>query len=252
MTSTVMQARRRPCIHSKTCSCGQSVLSEDVIRLVFQSTNWNPFLIATAACVCRWFADFAKRVLWKEFCLSRGPRMVPEIASGEHRGTVAGGWDAFGRLMIFCAGCSPSKYVSSKEVPGHFVRTTRFSKTSGRSFLVPLCRTDILYISDPCEHLNKNGEDDIGLFRGIFRSFSTSMTRKALIERKIQPEQGRTCPYCLAKVWNMLQAEMIPSSALRRLGAHGEVEYFVCLYGHLHGRCSLLHLSDSDVSSEED
>ena len=44
----------------------------------------------------------------------------------------------------------------------HFVRTTRFSKTSGRSFLVPECRSDVLYISDPCEHQGKNNNNSGG------------------------------------------------------------------------------------------
>lgn len=247
-----MQAKRRLCLHSHLCMCGDGLLTEEALLLVFKYTNWNPFLISSISRVCRWFKDLAKRVLWREFCKSRGPKMVPVIESGEHRGTVQGGWDALGRLMILCAGCHGSENVPSRTIRGHFVRATRFSKTSGRSFLVPQCRTDILYISDPCEHLDKNGEDDIGLFRGMFIGFLASGTRKMLVERGVHFDKQERCPYCLAKVWSMLHANMIPRSALRRLGADGDVEYFVCLNGHLHGRCSLLHLSESEdcVSNE--
>eukprot|EP00250_Pteridium_aquilinum_P005054 c15210_g1_i1 orf=194-940(-) len=247
-----MQAKRRCCFHSPACICNGGSLTEDVLWLVFRSQNWNPFLILSAAQVCRWFSDFAKRVLWKEFCLSRGPRMVSAIGSGG-RGTVQeqGGWDALGKLMIYCAGCRESRNIRSKTVLGHFVKTSRFSKTSGRSFLIPECRTDVLYISDPCEHFGKNGEDDIGLFRGVFKSFLTSATLRLLINARVEFEPNEKCPYCYTPVWSLLNANMIPRSSHRRLGAHGEVEYFVCVNGHVHGRCSLLHLSDDEVSSDD-
>lgn len=177
--------------------------------------------------------------------------MVADIG-GNGRGGVHGGWDALGKLMIYCAGCRESRKVLSKAVPGHFVQLSRFSKTSGRSFLVPDCRaSDILYISDPCEHLGQNGEDDIGLFRGVFNSFATSSTRRLLIDLHVEFEPKEKCPYCFTRVWSMLNANMVPASSHKRLGAHKDVEYFVCLNGHLHGRCSLLHLSDDEVSSDE-
>lgn len=176
--------------------------------------------------------------------------MVTDIASGG-QGTMQGGWDALGRLMIYCAGCQESRNVHSKTVPGHFVQITRFSKTSGRSFLLPECRSDVLYISDPCEHLGKDDEDDIGLFRGVFKAFTTSETLRLLIELHVKFEPKESCPYCFTRVWSLLHANMIPKSSRRRLGAHGDVEYFICLNGHLHGRCSLLHLSDSEASSQD-
>lgn len=176
--------------------------------------------------------------------------MLSDIG-GSGRGTVLGGWDALGKLMIYCAGCRESRRVRSKTVLGHFVQLSRFSKTSGRSFLIPDCRSDVLYVSDPCEHLGKNGEDDIGLFRGIFKSFLTSATFRLLIDVHVEFEPKEKCPYCYTPVWSLLNANMIPTSSHKRLGAHKDVEYFVCVNGHLHGRCSLLHLSDDEVSSDE-
>eukprot|EP00249_Psilotum_nudum_P024889 c29317_g1_i1 orf=983-1726(+) len=247
-----MQARRRQCLHSQLCICSSGPLSELVIFLVIKTTNWNPYIISATACVCRWFADLAKRVLWKEFCLSRGPKMVSDLAAGQH-GTVDGGWNSLGKLMFYCAGCHGVMAAPSRPLFDHFVRKTRFSKTSGKSFLVPQCRTDILYLSDPCEHLDENGEDDIGLFRGVFKAFGSSKTRKMLIEHDIYLEQNEICPYCFTKGWNMLKANMIPKSACRRVGAYeDEVEFFICVNGHLHGKCSLLHLSGSEAESEEE
>jgi hypothetical protein len=154
----------------------------------------------------------------------------------------------------------PPPLPPMRNIPPHFARTTRFSKTSGRSFLVPECRSDVLYISDPCEHQSKHGEeeggggdddddDDVGVFRGIFRDFLASATRRLLVSLHVELESKESCPYCFNRTWNLLKANMIPASAHRRLGAHGFVEYFVCLNGHLYGHCSLLHLSDSEPSS---
>ncbi|KAI5062306.1 hypothetical protein GOP47_0022845 [Adiantum capillus-veneris] len=229
-----------PCIKQKAIPCSQKdrigYLQNRSIQLVER--------------VCRWFRDLAKR-LWKEFCLSRAHRMVSDLRATA-RGIVEEEWNAIGKLMIYCAGCHESQHVCSKTVPGHFVRISRFSKTSGLSFLLPECRADVLYISDPCEHLGKNGEDDIGLFRGVFKSFSSSKTLKLLVGLSVKFEPNKICPYCYTSVWSLLNANMIPKSSHRRLGAHRDVEYFVCVNGHLYGRCSLLHLSDDEVSSEED
>ena len=157
---------------------------------------------------------------------------------------IIGGWDSLARLMIYCTGF---QNIQSRIVFPHFVRTTRFSKTSCRSFLVPECRSDILYVSDPCEHQCKNPEEeDIGIFRGVFRDFLTSATRRLFVDLHVELESKEVCPYCFNRVWNLLNANMIPKSAHRRLGAYGLVEYFVCLNGHLYGHCSLLHLSDTE------
>jgi hypothetical protein len=128
-------------------------------------------------------------------------------------------------------------------------------------------------MSDPCEHQGKklnssygvdeeeeddddhrhDHEDDTGIFRGIFRDFLNSGTRRLLVELCVKLEaKDLICPYCFNRVWSLLQANMIPKSAHRRLAAHGDLEYFVCLNGHVYGSCSLLHLSsddDSNVSS---
>lgn len=250
MPHTKLHVKQYRCIHSSSCPCTKGHLSEDVILLAFQQLNWNPRMIATLSCVCKWFDDFAKRVLWKEFCHTRAPKMLEDLASsGSH--SVDGSWKALGKLLLYCSGCTKGGLFNNVQVPGHFVYRTRFSRTSGKSFLLPQCRSDVLYVSDPCEHLDQGDEGDLGFFRGIFKSFSVSKVRKMLIDRDAKFHPTEVCPYCKAKLWSMLQANMVPRSAGGRLGAYDEcVEYYVCLNGHMLGICTLLPLSDSEGASE--
>ncbi|KAF9593058.1 hypothetical protein IFM89_020065 [Coptis chinensis] len=167
-------------------------LDEEAIFHIFEKLNWNPRLIATLSCVCKWFDDIAKRVLWKEFCRARAPKMMLDLqSSGSHN--VDGNWKA---LESF-------------------------------SFTVQ-CRTDVLYVSDPCEHLDQGEEGDVGFFRGVFKSFPLSKVRKMLIEREAKLHPTEVCPYCKAKLWNMLQAKMIPRSAGCRLGSSRIVLSIMC------------------------
>ncbi|KAL3597095.1 hypothetical protein D5086_008732 [Populus alba] len=143
--------------------------------------------------------------------------MLDLQSSGSH--SVDGNWRALGKLLILL-----------------------FRMYKG---------TDVLYVSDPCEHLDQGDEGDVGFFRGIFKSFSMSKVRKMLIKRKAQLHPTEVCPYCKAKLWSMQQAEMIPQSASCRLGAYDDcIEYYVCLNGHMLGICTLLPLSDSEEASE--
>lgn len=51
----------------------------------------------------------------------------------------------------------------------------------------------------------------------------------------------------------MKGAKLVPPSAIRRLGAYEDnVDYFVCVNGHLHGMASLISPSDSELSGEDD
>ncbi|GFZ19268.1 EID1-like 2 [Actinidia rufa] len=226
-------------------------LDEDVIYLIFQTLNWNPKLIAAFSCACKWFDDVAKRVLWKEFCRARAPKMMLDLqSSGSH--SVDGNWRALGKLLIYCSGSAKGGLFNSIHIPGHFVYRTRFSRTSGKSFLLPQCRSDVLYVSDPCEHLDQGEEGDVGFFRGIFKSFAMSKVRRMLISRGAELHPTEVCPYCKAKLWNMLQSKMIPQSATCRLGAYEDcIEYYVCLNGHVLGICTLLPLSGSEASDLE-
>lgn len=246
----MLVAKQYRCLHSSTCMCVKGHLSEDAIYLVFLHLNWNPRLIAIFSCVCKWFDDIAKRVLWKEFCRARAPKIMLDLqSSGSH--SVDGNWKALGKLLIHCSGCRPGGLFKNINIPGHFVYRTRFSRTSGRSFLIPQCKTDVLYVSDPCEHLDQGDEGDVGLFRGVFKSFSVSRVRKMLIDREAKLHPTEVCPYCKAKLWSMLQAKMVPRSACGRLGAYEDcIEYYVCLNGHMLGKCTLLPLSDSDEPSD--
>ncbi|KAK9194888.1 hypothetical protein WN944_005595 [Citrus x changshan-huyou] len=247
---TMILTKQYRCVHSASCQCTKGHLSEDVIFLVFQHMNWNPKTIAALSCTCKWFDDLAKRVLWKEFCRTRAPKMMVDLqSSGSH--SVDGNWRALGKLLIYCSGCKKGGLFNSIQIPGHFVNKTRFSRTSGKSFLLSQCRTDVLYVSDPCEHLDQGEEGDVGFFRGVFKSFQMSKVRKMLIKRGAQLHPTEACPYCKAKLWSMLQAKMIPQSASCRLGAYEDcIEYYVCLNGHMLGICSLLPLSDSEEVSE--
>ncbi|KAJ7523787.1 hypothetical protein O6H91_18G062700 [Diphasiastrum complanatum] len=250
-----MLARQRPRLLEDYSENGPSLLDERILTFVFKSANWNPFLICQCACVCKRLSELAKRLLWKEFCLSRAPKMMNDLLSGEINGIINGGWNALGKLMCFCAGCHTTRNFQCYPINGHFVRKTRFSCTSGRSFLVPQCRKDTLYVTDPCEHLDndEDEDEDVGLFRGIIKSFATSRTRRMLLEKGARLEQNEVCPFCRAEVWSLTQAQMIPPSAQRRLACYEDsLEYFICRNGHLHGMCSLLPISDSEGLSEDE
>uniref|UniRef100_A0ACD5UKV5 Uncharacterized protein n=4 Tax=Avena sativa TaxID=4498 RepID=A0ACD5UKV5_AVESA len=247
----VLVVKQHRCTHSATCSCTKGHLSEDALFLVFRHMNWNPRLIANLSCVCKWFDEVAKQVLWKEFCHARAPKMMLDLHSdGSH--IVDGNWKALGKLLIYCNGCTKGGLFGNVHVPGHFVFRTRFSRTAGKSFLPLQCRMDVLYVSDPCEHLDQGEDGDLGFFRGIFKSFATSRVKKILIEKRARFHPREVCPYCKAKLWNMLHADMMPASASARLGAYDDsVEYFVCLNGHVIGLGTLLPLSDSEEAPEE-
>ncbi|THU71612.1 hypothetical protein C4D60_Mb04t03300 [Musa balbisiana] len=175
--------------------------------------------------------------------------MLDLQSCGSH--SVDGSWKALGKLLIYCSGCSHRGVFNITHIPGHFVYRTRFSRTSGKSFLIPQCRMDDLYVSDPCEHLDQGDDGDVGFFRGVFKSFPISSVRKMLIDRQVILHPTEVCPYCKAKLWNMLQAKMIPRSACVRLGAYDDsIECYVCLNGHMVGACTLLPLSDSEEVSD--
>jgi hypothetical protein len=130
--------------------------------------------------------------------------MVSHLLSGGRDGGIPGGWEPLGKLMFYCPGCHASNHFIAKTIPGHFVWKTKFSKTSGKQFLVPQCQADILYISKICEHLDNGDDDDLGLYRGIFRAFGTSKTRRMLLERGAKLEENELCPFCCDKVWVIL------------------------------------------------
>lgn len=247
----VLVVKQHRCMHSASCVCIKGHLSEDALFLVFRHMNWNPRLIAVLSCVCKWFDEVAKQVLWKEFCHARAPKMMLDLHSGGSH-IVDGNWKALGKLLIYCNGCTKGGLFNNIHVPGHFVFRTRFSRTAGKSFLPQQCRNDVLYVSDPCEHLDQGDEGDLGFFRGIFMSFATSKVKKMLIEKRARFHPSESCPYCKAKLWSMLEANMSPGSSSARLGAYEDsVEYFVCLNGHVIGIGTLLPLSDSEEVPEE-
>ncbi|KAL7084167.1 hypothetical protein ACP275_14G208500 [Erythranthe tilingii] len=241
-------------------SADSGILDERILVLVFGSLRWDIHELCRAASVNRRMRALAKRVLWRELCAHHAPRMVSALTAGSGNSRLVGGWHALAKLLFFCGGCKPSRHFKLSHEPssrpGHFVRSSRFSKTSGRSFLAKGCREDVLYVSDPCEHAAAAGdrEELVGIYRGIFVGFMKSRTRDCLIRRRVEFEGGVRCPYCGARVWSMTAAGMIPRrNAARRLGSSGEsVEYFVCLNGHLHGTCWLMPLSSSSSSDEEE
>lgn len=231
------------------------IMDEQVLILVFGSLNWDPKAVSVAARVSRRLRAVANRVLWREVCISRAPRMVAALTLGTSAapGRFGGGWHALAKILFYCCGGRSSRHFPLRRaLPGHFAGVSRFSKTSGLSFISRRCTGDLLYVSDPCEHpIGEASEgEDLGTYRGVFRGFIRSRTRACLISRQIELEQRVRCPYCGARVWSMTAARLVPRTAARRLAAHhGRLEYFVCVNGHLHGNCWLAHLStDGDDS----
>ncbi|GMP80539.1 hypothetical protein CsSME_00035595 [Camellia sinensis var. sinensis] len=87
------------CMHSTSCTCTKGHLTEDAIFLIFQHLNWNPKLIAAFSCACKWFDDVAKRVLWKEFCKARAPKMMLDLQSSGSQSTYLLSWMYQGWLV---------------------------------------------------------------------------------------------------------------------------------------------------------
>ncbi|XP_072986962.1 EID1-like F-box protein 3 [Typha latifolia] len=242
---------------SSSSSNGENfgIMDEQVLMLVFRRLNWDPHALSVAACVSRRLRAVAERLLWRELCISRSPRMVSALTAGvSPPGRVGGGWHALAKLLLFCCGGQSSRlFTLSAPTTGHFVPVSRFSKTSGRSFLPRRCWGDLLYVSDPCEHSVMGEDNDLGSFRGVFAGFIRSRTRACLVGRQAELEARVRCPYCGARVWSMTAAGLVPKSAARRLGSHdGGLEYFVCVKGHLHGSCWLAHLSSDDDDGDGD
>ncbi|KAL8262126.1 hypothetical protein R6Q59_026187 [Mikania micrantha] len=227
--------------------------NERVLLLVMESMKWDVKVLCLTASVCRRLRATAKRLLWRELCLFRAPRITESLSNGVHSSRMLGGWPSLAKLLFFCGGCNSTRnFVMSRSKPGHFVAESRFSKTSGMSFLMKRCRNDLLFVSDPCEHRLGDQEDDLGVFRGVFRGFRESMTRACLIARQAALEESERCPYCGARVWSMTAAGLVPRKAAKRLGSHdGALEYFVCVNGHLHGTCWLAPLSSDEGEDEE-
>ncbi|XP_065019373.1 EID1-like F-box protein 3 [Musa acuminata AAA Group] len=244
---------------SSSSDANRGILDERVLMLVFRSMDWDPHVICVAACVSRRLRAVAGRVLFRELCFARAPRMVAALTSvgAAPGGRLGGGWHALAKLLFFCCGCAaPTRFFTlDRPAPGHFVPASRFSKTSGRSFLARRCWGDLLFVSDPCEHResSRGGDEDLGAYRGVFRGFMRSRTRAWLIGKQAELEAGVRCPYCGARVWSMTAAGLVPRSASRRLGSHeGSLDYFVCVNGHLHGYCWLAHLSTDEEEEEEE
>ncbi|PPR83385.1 hypothetical protein GOBAR_AA37327 [Gossypium barbadense] len=235
------QRRRLNPLSQETESDDSGILNECVLLLVFESIKWDLQVLCLTASVNRKLRAIAKRLLWRKLCVYRAPRMVSALVNGSPNGRIGGGWDALAKLMFFCCGCESTRnFKLSRPSPGHFAGASRFSKTSGRSFLTKKCRADLLFVSDPCEHPVGDKEDDLGIYRGVFRGFLRSNTRACLIGRQVAFDDRVRCPYCGTRVWSMTAARLVPKSAARRLGSRdGRLEYFVCVNGHLHGTCWL-------------
>lgn len=245
--------RHKPNPPSQGLDSGDSgILNERVLVLVFESIKWDIKTICLVASVNRKLRAVAKRLLWRELCVYRAPRMMTTLTNGGTNARIHGGWDSLVKLMFFCCGCESTRHFRvSRQLPGHFTKVCRFSKTSGRSFLSKRCREDLLYVSDPCEHPMGDREDDIGIYRGVFKGFMTSKTRACLIGRQVALEEIVRCPYCGSRVWSMTTARLLPKSAARRLGSGEEgLEFFVCVNGHLHGSCWLVPLTSDDEEDE--
>ncbi|KAK9945379.1 hypothetical protein M0R45_010899 [Rubus argutus] len=250
-----MSAKQRPRPSQGSDSGELGIHNERVLLLVFESMKWDIHALCSTASVNRKLRAVVNRLLWREVCVFRAPRMIAALTNGALNGRICGGWHTLAKLMFFCCGCKPTRHFKpSQPTPGHRVNASRFSKTSGESFLSNKCRGDLLYISDMCEHQTGNKEEDhVGIYRGVFKGFRRSRTRACLIERQVKLEDSVMCPYCGAPVWSMTAARLVPKSAARRLGSpDGALEYFVCVNGHLYGSCWLVPLSSDDDEYQND
>uniref|UniRef100_A0A7N0TVB0 EID1-like F-box protein 3 n=1 Tax=Kalanchoe fedtschenkoi TaxID=63787 RepID=A0A7N0TVB0_KALFE len=253
-SSRTHQRLRRSSLGQGSDSEDSGLLNEQILLRVFETIQWDLQALCSVAAVNRKLRAVAKRLLWRELCVFRAPRMLEILTDGLTQSRVNGGWHALAKLLFFCCGCeSTTHFRVTRSSPGHFTKETRFSKTSGRSFLTKKFRDDLLFVSDPCEHPTGESDDDLGIYRGVFKGFNKSKTRGFLIRRAVPFEEGLRCPYCGSRVWSMTAARLIPSSAWRRLGSHdGGLEYFVCVNGHLYGTCWLAPLSSEDEDEDED
>ncbi|XP_050236163.1 EID1-like F-box protein 3 [Mercurialis annua] len=235
-------------------SSESGILNERILVLVFEFIKWDLHTLCSIASVNGKLRAVAKRLLWRELCVYRAPRMLASLTNGAPNTPLCDSWKALAKLMFYCCGCESTRnFKVSRPAAGHFVKTSRFSKTSGQSFLSTKCRGDLLYVSDPCEHPAGKNEDDIGIYRGVFKGFMKSRTRACLIRRQVELEKKMRCPYCGFRVWSMTSAQLIPKTAARRLGSREDgVEYFVCLNGHLYGTCWLVPLSSDEGGADFD
>jgi hypothetical protein len=53
----------------------------------------------------------------------------------------------------------------------HLTKVSRFTMTSGRSFLSCRCGGNLLYVADLCEHAVPGADDDLGAYHSILRWF---------------------------------------------------------------------------------
>uniref|UniRef100_A0A2P2K6H5 EID1-like F-box protein 3 n=1 Tax=Rhizophora mucronata TaxID=61149 RepID=A0A2P2K6H5_RHIMU len=251
--SSSKKAKACPPDQSSYRSDSAGIHNERVLVLVFQALKWDIRTLCITASVNRKLRAIAKRLLWRELCVHRAPRMLSTLTNGQPNARSDDSWHALAKLMFFCCGCESTRnFRMSRPASGHFVKASRFSKTSGRSFLTRKCRGDLLYVSDPCEHPMEDEEDDLGIYRGVFQGFTRSRTRACLIGRRVDFEERVRCPYCGARVWSMTTARLVPKSAARRLGSrNGKLEYFVCVNGHFHGMCWLTPLSSDEEPTED-
>ncbi|MCD9638546.1 hypothetical protein HAX54_022567 [Datura stramonium] len=194
--------------------------------------KWDVHALCQTTSVNRKLCALVKRLLWKDMCIYRAPRMISSLMDGTPNGRTGGEWDALAKLLFFCCGCNSTRHFQMDQpYLGHFVKSSRFSKTSGRSFLVKRCRTDLL---------------------GVFEGFTNSKTRACLIRRQLEVEEGVRCPFYGGRVWSKTAARLVPRSATRRLGKlENELEYFVCVNGHLHGSSWLVPLSSDEDANKD-
>eukprot|EP00850_Spirogloea_muscicola_P021256 SM000242S08492 [mRNA] locus=s242:190313:191302:- [translate_table: standard] len=165
--------------------------------------------------------------------------MTAHLASAHAAGDLDGSWAAFGKIIRYCPGASASKYFDIRDCSHHLDRLGKiFSKSAGRRLLHAQCRKDVLYVTETCEHLEN--DEDVGVFRGMFRDWRGCRTRRMLEARKAEQEEGKKCPFCGLGVWSMAGADMIPTTISKTLNCfEDDADYFVCDSGHLHGVCTL-------------
>ncbi|OEL26663.1 hypothetical protein BAE44_0012313 [Dichanthelium oligosanthes] len=114
-------------------------MDKKVLKLVFRALNWDPQSLCMVARVSRRQRAVAERVLWRELCVSRTPRMVAARMGGAPAlapavGRIGGGWPARAKLLLFCCGAAEAA------VPGHFAPVSRIGDGQARGAATQVLR----------------------------------------------------------------------------------------------------------------
>lgn len=170
------------------------IMDEKVLELVFRALNWDPRELCVVARVSRRLRAVAERVLWRELCVSRAPRMVSALSGPTAAVAAAAG--ASGRL----AGDGEAALLllrrGGRRRAGPLRARVAVLQDVGPELPVAAVRGDLLFVSDPCEHAAGAASDDdvVGAYRGVYRGFMRSRTRAFLVGHRARWSRASAAP----------------------------------------------------------